>query len=104
MFVQQWEPVVLRKERPKTAPPPSKEKETDLETKRLKVYARELSDAVMKARITKKMTQEQLAKACNVQKVAIVEIETRKGIYDANLVNKVCKVLGVKVDTRFSEA
>ncbi len=103
MFVQQWEPVVFKRERPKSAPP-TRPKETDLETKRIKVYARELSDAVMKARLEKKMTQDQLAKACNVQRVAITEIETRKGIYDANLVNKVCKILGIKVDIRFSEA
>lgn len=103
MFVQQWEQVILQKKRAKSAPPVRPQKETDLETKRIKVYSKELSDAVMKARLEKKMTQEQLANACNVQKVAINEIESRKGVYDPNLVNKVCKILGVKVDSRFSE-
>jgi ribosome-binding protein aMBF1 (putative translation factor) len=104
-FVQDWEQVVFKKEQPKiarcsSAPP----KPIDLETKRLKVYSKELSDAMMSSRLEKKMSQVELAKRCNVVPGVINEVEARKGVYNADLVNRILKVLNIKVDNRFSFA
>jgi ribosome-binding protein aMBF1 (putative translation factor) len=81
----------------------TKTKEVDIETKRIKVYSKEMANAVMNSRISKKLTRDQLAKMCNVVPAVMAGLENQKGIYDANLANKVCKVLGLKVEKRFFE-
>jgi len=101
---QDWEPVVFRKKtkEPEKKKNESKPKEVDLETKRIKVYSKEMADAVMSSRISKKLTRDQLAKMCDVVPAVMAGLENQKGVYDANLANKVCKVLGIKVNVRFS--
>ena len=99
---QDWEPVILRK--PKPAVVISKpEKQPDLETKRIKKYSKELADAMIKARCTMRISQAELAKRCNVVPGVINEMETHKGIYNAEITNKVLKVLKISVDKRFIE-
>jgi ribosome-binding protein aMBF1 (putative translation factor) len=100
MFHQDWEPIVIRKPKPPPAPPQNKEKSVGLEEKRIKVYSKELADAVMNGRLALKISQAELAKRCHVVPGVIQEIETRKGIYDAELINKVLKVLKIQNVTR----
>lgn len=95
-----WTPVVLRKrvEKPVVQNKPNPEKE-----KRIKVYSKEFSDAVQMARISKNFSQSDLAKRCNVQVSVINLLELKKGIYDHTVANKVCSVLGIKVNKKFIE-
>lgn len=102
MSHQDWTPVVFHKKkephRPVSLPP----KEIDLETKRIKVYSKEMADAVMNARNAKKITRDQLAKMCNVVPAVIAGVENQKDVYNSTVANTICKVLGIKVSTRFS--
>jgi len=96
-----WTPVVLRKrvEKPvvqNNKPNPEKEK-------RIKVYSKEFSDAVQTARLSKQISQSDLANKCNVQVSVINLLELKKGIYDHTVANKVCSVLGIKVKKNFIE-
>lgn len=102
MSHQDWEPVVFhkKKEPEKKVHFQSLPKEVDIETKRIKVYSKEMANAVMNSRISKKLTRDQLAKMCNVVPAVMAGLENQTGVYDANLANKVCKVLGIKVETR----
>lgn len=100
MFHQDWEPIVIRKPKPPPAPPVTKEKPVALEEKRIKLYSKELADAVMNGRLALKISQSELAKRCHVVPGVIQEIENRKGIYDAELINKVLKVLKIQNVTR----
>jgi ribosome-binding protein aMBF1 (putative translation factor) len=96
-----WTPVVLRKrvEKPtiiQNKPNPEKEK-------KIKVYSKEFADAVQTSRISKHFSQSDLAKKCNVQVSVINMLELKKGIYDHTVANKVCTVLGIKVNKKFIE-
>ena len=51
--------------------------------------------AVANARMAKKLTQAQLAKAVNEKPGVIVEIENGTGPYEADIINRIEKVLGV---------
>lgn len=102
MFHQDWEPVVIRKVKPVVEHVVPKPKTTDEEDKKLKMYSKELADEMLKARCQLKISQAELAKRCNVVPGVIQEMESRKGIYNAELTNKVCKVLKIKVDKRFT--
>jgi ribosome-binding protein aMBF1 (putative translation factor) len=100
---QDWTPVVFRK--PKVTENKQYQaptKDVGIEEKRIKLYSKELADAVMKCRLDKKMTQADLAKKCNVLQKDINELEARRGVYNSELTNKVLRVLGVKVGIRFS--
>lgn len=101
---QDWTPVVFRKPKAtenKQYQAPTKD--VGIEEKRIKLYSKELADAVMKCRLDKKMTQSELAKKCNVVPKEINELEGRKGVYNPDLTNKILKVLGLKVVKRTSE-
>ena len=55
-------------------------------------------------RLALKMSQAELAKRCHVVPGVIQEIEARKGVYDAELINKVLKVLKIQnVQRRYVE-
>ena len=104
MFHQEWEPVVLRKPKPAVQQPSAPPKPVGLEEKRLKIYSKELADAVIAGRLAVKMSQAELAKRCHVVPGVIQEIEARKGVYDAELINKVLKVLKIQnVQRRYVE-
>lgn len=105
MFHQDWEPIVIRKPKPTvSAPPVTKEKAIALEEKRIKVYSKELADAVMNGRLALRISQAELAKRCHVVPAAIQEIESHKGVYNAELINKVLKVLKIQnVNRRYVE-
>lgn len=100
---QDWTPVVLRKTKvteKKQYHAPTKD--VGIDERRIKLYSKELADAVMKCRLDKKMTQADLAKKCNVLQKEINELEAHKGVYNPDLTNKVLRVLGLKVGIRFS--
>jgi ribosome-binding protein aMBF1 (putative translation factor) len=71
--------------------------DTDM-AKKTKYIVKATSDAVRTARCEKKLTQKELAQKCNMDVSIIAEIE-RGGtcVYNANHVNKIQSVLGVKI-------
>lgn len=96
-----WTPIVLRKKVDKPVilnnkPNPDKEK-------KIKMYSKEFADAVQSARLLNKLSQSDLANKCNEQVSIINLLELKKGIYDHNVANKVCSVLGIKVNKKFIE-
>ena len=103
-FKQDWTPVVFKKKvLYSNKPPQSKPNEIDGEKKKRKVYSKEFADAVQKARLIQELTQAELSKRCNVLPSVINELEARKGAYDAQVSNKICSTLGIKVANRFVE-
>lgn len=54
-----------------------------------------LSKQIQKARLAKKLSQEQLAKLVNEKKSVIAEYENGKAIPDGKIMNKLSKALGV---------
>ena len=99
---QDWEPVVIRKPVSPKPPPqnPPKQVGTDPEDKKIKVYSKELGDAIVRGRCTLKISQTELAKRCNVVPGVIQEMESHKGLYNPELVNKVLKVLKLSFTER----
>lgn len=97
MMHQDWTPVVVRKPKPPVIKPvvpgPSK--------KVVKRPTKELGDAMMRARLELKLKQSDLAKKCNVTTAIINDMEMARGTYDAEITNRVCKVLGIQVKNRF---
>ena len=61
------------------------------------VVSHEVSMAVQNARIAKDWTQAQLAKKVNEKPSAIHDLENGTGKYNADLVNRIERVLGVKI-------
>ena len=53
--------------------------------------------AVQAARLTKEMTQGQLAKAINEKAGLVHDIENGEAVYQADVINRIEKVLGVKI-------
>ena len=71
----------------------------DEEQKEIKyeVVSHDLSAAVQTARLAKKLTQEQLAKAVNEKPSVIHDIENGTAHYEAGVINRIEKVLGVQI-------
>merc|ERR1740117_336872 len=57
----------------------------------------ELGKAIMQARTAKGLTQKQLATQCNAQASLVQQCEQGQAVYDAQLVNKLERALGVKL-------
>ena len=53
--------------------------------------------AVQNARMAKELTQAQLAKAINEKTSVVVDIENGTAVYNAEVINRIEKVLGVKI-------
>ncbi len=58
---------------------------------------RELAEAIRSARISLKLTQEQLAKQINVRPVIINDIEAQRGTYDHVVIERIKRVLKIRV-------
>mmetsp|Transcript_13446 Transcript_13446/g.35011 ORF Transcript_13446/g.35011 Transcript_13446/m.35011 type:complete len:143 (-) Transcript_13446:195-623(-) len=71
----------------------------DAETEELKHNRVDLnlSKSIMQARTAKKMTQDQLAKALNIDKKIIVEYENGKAIPNGQVIAKIERALGAKL-------
>lgn len=65
----------------------------------LKYVSKNTASFIQKERLAKNLTQEQLAKLCNISATDIKNIESSpdKTIYNPTIINKISKVLGVKV-------
>lgn len=95
---QDWTPVVLRKTKVAPAPQLVHHLPKQVVVKR---PSKELASAVASARVTKKLKQSDLARMCNVTPAVINDLEMSRGTYDAEVVNRICKALGIHVKNRF---
>jgi ribosome-binding protein aMBF1 (putative translation factor) len=64
----------------------------------VKKVSKEMANELTKARISKNLTQVQLAKQCNLDTKVINENEKGGCLYNAQIWNKLCKELGVKIE------
>ncbi len=106
MFHQDWETVVFRKkERGQgrvlgqgriLGPTHAQKLDSNSENyKDHKKVQKTLADAIRQRRIELKMTQEQLAHKVNVKANIVNDIESQRGVYDSNTVEKIKRVLGI---------
>lgn len=82
---------------------------TDINTRKLddcseaqkhKIIDRELSQQIIKARCAKKLTQDALAKQLNINVSIIKEYETGKAIVNNQILQKICRVLCIKLNKK----
>lgn len=69
------------------------------EVPNLKYLSKNTASFIQKERLAKNLTQDQLAKLCNLSTTDIKSIESsqEKTIYNPTIINKISKVLGVKI-------
>ncbi len=72
--------------------------DADGEVVGVKKVSSQMAQELVKARVAKKLTQIQLAKLCNTDPKTIAENEKSGTIYNAQIWNKLCKELGVKIE------
>jgi putative transcription factor len=101
---QDWKPVVLRKnEKPSKNDVPNIERNkkfTKLDSNdpdAPKTIRMSASNQIQKMRCTKKMSQKQLAQAINERPQVISDYESGKAIPNRSVLNKINKVLGIRV-------
>jgi ribosome-binding protein aMBF1 (putative translation factor) len=102
---QDWKPVVLKKSTKNKIVPVSstqmaKSVKTDKVTDEViqqKKITPTMAREVQNARVSKKMSQVELAKKTNLQLSVIQDIEKGNGLYVASQFNKICKILGVHI-------
>jgi ribosome-binding protein aMBF1 (putative translation factor) len=102
---QQWEPTIIsnsNKPKPKTnqtqrEPSAIKLNESG-DIVKVKKVSPQMARGIVDARIAKKWTQIQLAHNSAIDVKSIGEIERGGCIYDANVFNKLCNTLGVKIE------
>tara|TARA_B100000424_G_scaffold225565_1_gene185763 strand:+ start:8481 stop:8804 length:324 start_codon:yes stop_codon:yes gene_type:complete len=97
MHHQDWEPVILRKpvtivNKPKGPKPPQDGDEFNIPK-----ITTEFKKAFTQARMLKKISQKDLAKALNVPLQDIVKYENGKAIPKNQFISKIEKFLGVKL-------
>ena len=112
MFRQDWEPVVFTKKEGQgkslvqgnSGKPlgrvlgPTHAQKLDENTENYKDHKKVpkvLADAIKQKRIEMKLTQEQLAQKVNVRSGVVNDIESQRGVYDAAVVEKIKRVLGI---------
>lgn len=107
---QDWNVVVLRKHgnqsnATKETKPKQKEIPTLVSIRKLddnkedfhhKLISKDVSTAIIKKRLEKKLTQSDLAKQINEQASVIQDIEAGKAIYNHQVLNKIYRVLGIQ--------
>lgn len=72
--------------------------DADGEVVGVKKVSKSMATELTKGRIAKKLTQIELAKLCNLESKVVGENERGGCIYNAQVWNKFCKVLGVKIE------
>ena len=99
---QDWTPVILKKQHDKCDFTSSKSFESkqfkSLESDDINTVPKvssELAQAITNARITKKLTQQQLAASVALSTKIINDIENRKANYIPQQIAKIAKVLGI---------
>lgn len=102
---QDWNYISLtNKPKPKiSAPPrePSAIKENANGDIKIKKVSKSMAKAIIDARVSRKWTQVQLAHNSSVDTKTIGEIERSGCVYDANVFNKLCKTLGIKIERNY---
>lgn len=93
---QDWTPVVIKKPTPKPIPKPTKPKELD-EIGKVQHTTLELRKQIQNARMAKKMSQTDLAKQINEKPNIIQAYENGKAIPSTQILQKLRRVLGVKL-------
>lgn len=105
---QDWTPVVIRKtikkdaDKKKFIPKPSSsikitQNEDGEEIEKLKTVSHEMAQFIIKVRVEKGLKQADLARLSCVNPKTITEIEKGGCIYNANIINKIAKTLGVNI-------
>ena len=114
---QDWEPVILRKKKVYTKTkktgagnsvlkkknkvsdynPTGKKSGDDDEIKKLKYVGKDIGKKMQHARLQKKLTQKQVAQKLNIQQSVYQQYEIGKALRNGNLLNRIGKVLGVKL-------
>jgi len=103
---QDWTPVVLRKDKPQVKKPQfvnntslgkvNVDNDGD-ETVKIKKVTYNMAQLITKTRTDKKLTQVELARSCNFDKKIIADIERGDCVYNAMHINKIARVLGIKI-------
>ena len=70
------------------------------EAQKLKTIDRELSQQIIQARCAKKLTQDALAKQLNLNVSIIKEYETGKAVVNNQILQKICRVLCIKLNKK----
>ena len=102
--IQDWTQVVLNKNKNEKSKVPQIQKQpsaiktdTEGEIKKIKKVTSEMGKKLTTARVSKNLTQEQLAqKACLSGRI-IKEVERGGCLYNHVVINKMCNVLGISV-------
>lgn len=68
---------------------------------KIKKVSKLMAKAIVDARISKQWTQVQLARNSALDTKTIIEIERGGCVYNANVFNKLCKSLGIKIERNF---
>jgi putative transcription factor len=103
---QDWKTVIVSK--PKTDEKSSKKKPSNTSLKNMSVekkaeegnleqkkYSLELRQSIMKGRSAKSLTQKQLANSINLPLQVISDIESGKGVYNPQHINKIKRFLKI---------
>ncbi len=72
--------------------------DADGEVVGVKKVSKNMANELIKARTAKTLTQVQLAKLCNIDAKTVGENERGGCVYNAQVWNKLCKELGVKIE------
>ena len=97
MHHQDWEPVILRKPIKIVNKPKGPKQPKDGDEFNIPKITSEFKKALTQARMLKKISQKDLAKALNVQAQDIVKYENGKAIPNNQFISKIEKYLGVKL-------
>ncbi len=107
---QNWTPVILtnpnkvKKNQPTTIVDRKDSKQNTIKTNEegdvvgVKKVSKAMANELVKARTSKNLTQVQLAKQCNLESKVVSENERGGCLYNAQVWNKLCKELGVKIE------
>lgn len=68
---------------------------------KIKKVSKSMAKAIVDARVSKQWNQQQLAQNSAIDLKTIGEIERAGCVYDANIFNKLCKTLGVKIERNY---
>ena len=102
---QDWNTVILRKKTEKKSNQNSnsnlKKKENDDKIE-IKKVSKQMAKQIIDGRMAKKMTQLNLAQQSCIDVKIIKQIESGNCIYNSEHINKISKVLGMKIDRKLN--
>ena len=100
MSTQDWKQIVIRK--PQTGGkciinPTTNKVECYSDVIPVKQNTKQMGAIIKKTRTEMKMTQKELAQSINVRENVINDIENEKGVYNAEIINKIANKLKIKI-------